>query len=93
MNLAAINVSVPKEPVETPTPLDVTAQYEQNVAKMKTALVNWHVRTTFASTLAVPSHVEVRPFASLRGMLLGVGAKLGSKRTRPLENAFQNAKT
>ena len=66
---------------------------EQNVAKMKTVLVNWHVRTTFVSTLAALSHVEVRPFASLRGMLLGVDAKLGSRRTRPLENAFQSAKT
>ena len=79
--------------METPTPLDVTVPSEQNVAKMKTVPVNWHVKTTFASTLAVPSLVEVRPFASLRGMLLGVGAKLGSRRTRPLENAFQSAKT
>lgn len=79
--------------METPTPLDVMALYEQNVAKMKTVPVNWHVRTTFVSTLAAPFPVEVRPFASLRGMLLGVGAKLGSRRTRPLENAFQSAKT
>ena len=77
----------------TLTPLAVTALYEQNVAKMKTVPVNWHVRTTFVSTLAAPSPVEVRPFASLKGMPLGVDAKLGSRRTRPLENAFQSAKT
>ena len=93
MSLALTSVNVPREPGEILTPLDVVELAELNAPLMKTVLVNWLVKTQFVSTPAVACHVETMPFVFLKGMQLGAGARVGSKKTSLLASVSVNVKT
>ena len=78
--------------MEIHTHQDASDLDERNVIKMKTALVNWHVKIQFASIHAVRCPVARWLFAFLNDMQPGADVKVDSKRTKPPENVSPNAK-
>lgn len=72
------------------TPQVVWVQAELSVMKITIARDNWPVKTMFVSIPAAHCLVVTMLFAFLRGMLLGVDAKVAGLKTKKLENVSVN---
>jgi hypothetical protein len=71
-------------------PQVVWVQAELDVMKMMIVLDNWPAKTTFVSIPAAHCLVVTMLFAFLRGMPLGVDAKVAGLKTKRLENVSVN---